>query len=100
MAVGARRKRREPWHAVTILPRGEVCAEVLALVNRRFLSTQAPKLPLKGCPFAATCECIYQHYTDRREGPRRDSDETGVRRRVTSGVERRAGRGRRREDSL
>jgi hypothetical protein len=84
---------------VSILPRGEVCIEVLALTNRRFLSTQAPKLPLKGCPFAATCKCIYRHYLDRRQGPRRSVDETGFRTAAT-GVERRAGRGRRREDAL
>ncbi len=99
MSDGGRRNRKERWHAVSVLPRGEACAQVLALVNRRFLSLQAPRLPLKDCPFSAVCNCIYRHYEDRREGPRRSAEETGIRS-VRATVERRAGRGRRREDEL
>jgi len=99
MADGQRRKRKEPWHAVSLLPRGNACEEVIALLSRRFLSTEAPRLPLKECPFAAVCNCVYQHYADRRQGPRRSSEETGFRT-ARPATERRAGRGRRRQDSV
>jgi hypothetical protein len=100
MADGAQRKRREPWHAVSVLPRGNTaCTHILALLNRRFLSGEAPRLPLKECPLASVCGCIYRHYADRREGPRRSGEETGFRSARPS-VERRAGRGRRRGDAL
>lgn len=38
--------------------------------GRRFLSRQAPTLPLKACD-QARCKCRYAHHEDRRRGPRR-----------------------------
>ncbi len=43
------------------------------LQGQRFLSREAPPLPLKNCP-NGNCECLYQHYDDRRATPRRARD--------------------------
>jgi len=97
MADAARKRSKQPWHAVSVLPGGNACPHVLRLIERRFLCVQAPRLPLRECPFVATCTCTYRHHLDRRQGPRRSADETG-RRTPPKGPERRAGRGRRQGD--
>lgn len=85
------------WHAVSIVARGAACEQAMALRDRRFLSKEAPRLPLPGCPFGDRCKCRYRHHADRRVGPRRSVDATGVRSTRTT-TERRAGRGRRASD--
>jgi hypothetical protein len=97
MSIRSGRPRKQLWHAVSILPRGAACEQAVALRERRFLSAEAPRLPLSDCPSAAECACIYRHHKDRRTGPRRSVDETGLRNARSSG-ERRAGRGRRGSD--
>ncbi len=99
MAPRVRRKRTQPWHAVGIQPRGNVCPQALALLERRFLCEEAPKLPLEGCPLVDECGCVYRHYADRRQGPRRSVEQTGYRG-PSRDTERRAGRGRRKSDAL
>jgi len=42
------------------------------LETRRFLSSEAPLLPLAGCT-VESCQCRYVHYEDRRERDRRNS---------------------------
>jgi hypothetical protein len=54
-----------PWHAVCIQPVGKRCAAATALVGQRFLSRDAPRLPLADCDQPA-CQCHYRHYDDRR----------------------------------
>jgi hypothetical protein len=54
-----------PWHAVTIQPGPKRCAAVEALLGQRFLSRDAPSLPLKDCT-ESQCTCRYRHYEDRR----------------------------------
>ena len=88
----------EPWSAVRLVTHGEACARAAALTTRRFLAREAPALPLKGCTRAAQCNCMYNHYADRRTGPRRDEDLTG-RRSVKGPSERRGIRDRRRGPS-
>ena len=39
----------------------------------RYLSSEAPLLPLDQCDRPDQCECRYRHYEDRRDGPRRGS---------------------------
>lgn len=73
------RIRIEPWSAVRLVTHGTPCSRATALTSRRFLAREAPALPLKGCTRAAECGCIYNHYADRRGGPRRDEDVTGQR---------------------
>ncbi len=67
------KKAINPYHAVTIVPGHRTCAAARALQDRRFLSRQAPALPLKECD-SAECTCRYEHYDDRRNGPRRARD--------------------------
>jgi hypothetical protein len=98
MPASSSRSNKQPWHAVSIVARGAACEQAVALRDRRFLSgEEPPPLPLPDCPFRHRCSCIYRHHSDRRAGPRRSVDETGIRSMRTTD-ERRAGRGRRSGD--
>ena len=72
----ASKKPASPFHAVTIVPGLRACAAALDLQGHRFLSRDAPALPLKKCE-SGSCTCRYEHYDDRRHGPRR-AREMGV----------------------
>ena len=85
------------WHAVHIVAGPRACPAVVAVGKRRFLSKEAPRLPLIDCTSAATCKCAYRHHKDRRSTPRRWSDQGGGNRPPPQG-ERRGPRGRRQED--
>jgi hypothetical protein len=67
------RKPVSSYHAVAIVPGRNACAEACALRDRRFLSREAPVLPLKGCN-VSPCDCRYEHHDDRRKGVRRARD--------------------------
>jgi hypothetical protein len=67
------KKPPQTFHSVSIQAGSRACAQARALEGKRFLSKQAPVLPLKECA-CATCECRYQHHEDRRKGPRRARD--------------------------
>ena len=60
-----------PWHAVGISTGVSCCKAAVFLRQTRFLSRQAPPLPLQGCTQGKSCQCKYKHYSDRRSGPRR-----------------------------
>jgi len=87
-----------PWHAVSIVPGSQPCAAAAGLARKRFLSRNAPALPLKTCD-QAQCACRYDHHDDRRKGPRRAS-EMGVSVDGYDGLDKRGGpkRGRRKTD--
>ena len=86
------------FHAVAIAPGKVACEQVRALKGARLLSLEAPRLPLVGCSCATECSCRFQHYNDRRGGPRR-ADERGVPKSAwTSSDRRRGSRGRRDTD--
>ena len=70
----APKKRTMTWHAVSVAPGYHCCAEAKALEGQRFLSRDAPPLPLKDCNRGAECSCRYEHHEDRRKGPRRARD--------------------------
>ena len=70
------KKPVNPWHAVAIAPGPRACAAAGKLRDVRFLSREAPPLPLKACD-SAQCTCRYEHFDDRRKGPRR-AHELGV----------------------
>jgi hypothetical protein len=59
------RRIGNPYHAVSIEPGARSCAAVKAVQEKRFLSSAAPTLPLKGCT-SSTCQCRYVHHNDRR----------------------------------
>src|ERR1035438_4997333 len=78
-AVSAKQKKapatpRIPWHAVSIVNSSACCATAMGLLGTRFLSKQAPQLPLKGCLMGSDCCCSYQHHQDRRVLSRRAPD--------------------------
>jgi len=61
-----------PYHAVSVRPGLICCRAVEELAGQRFLSAEAPELPLVGCD-TESCECVYIHHADRRSGQdRRD----------------------------
>ncbi len=62
------------WHAVTVVLRETSCAAAALCRNSKFLSGQAPKLPLPACPHPEACQCTYRHFEDRRCGPRRNAE--------------------------
>lgn len=82
-----------PYHSVAIVPGPGACKAVRELLGRRFLSREAPRLPLPDCPLTA-CHCAYKHYDDRRQKRRRKVDRTELPQ-SWAGLERRHTRGRR-----
>lgn len=84
------------YHAVSIVPGLESCAASHRFTRMRFLSRQAPKLPLPTCD-AARCTCRFKHHKDRRAGPRRRSEQ-GMMQGQWQGAEKRRTGGRRADD--
>jgi hypothetical protein len=77
MVLGRRRsvnKRRRAqvatkdgeYQCVTIRPCLEGCVAVTEQQGNRYLSNEAPELPLPGCD-TGECSCRYQYHMDRRE---------------------------------
>jgi len=88
-------EKRNAFHAVSIKHGATACSPVLELQSRRFLSAEAPHIPLHECDIAQ-CQCKYRHHKDRRhrDGARRSFSQGHF-----AGQERRILRGRRAEDS-
>lgn len=100
MTVGGATMINKPanrWNAVSIVSATTSCAAVQALKGRRYLGADAPRLPLAGCTSAEACRCVYRKHPDRRAGPRREIDSSGLRR-VSPNPERRKSSGRRSTD--
>jgi hypothetical protein len=91
-------RRSTPWHAVSVVAAPSSCEAARALPPTRYLSREAPRLPLADCTSPAYCSCSYKHHLDRRGQPRRKDDLSGLRRGMHSGTERRTVRGRREDD--
>jgi hypothetical protein len=86
------------WHAVCIKPKGIACEAVQAYRAARFLSHEAPRLPLPDCTVSDTCACVYKHHADRRAQPRRQAEREGLQRSAKVDKERRLSRDRRKSD--
>jgi hypothetical protein len=86
----------DPHHAVSIIPGEHACGSAYRFTGHRFLSRQAPKLPLPTCD-AFHCTCRFKHHKDRRAGPRRRHD-IGLMSGHYPGNERRRAGGRRATD--
>jgi hypothetical protein len=56
----------KPFTAVTLAPGPGACEAVLSFEGARFLSGDAPLLPLADCG-SSSCTCKYMHYEDRRD---------------------------------
>lgn len=66
-------KPASPFHAVSVIPGEGACGAAYRLTGHRFLSKEAPTLPLPTCD-AFHCTCRFAHHADRRAGPRRRID--------------------------
>jgi hypothetical protein len=86
------------WNAVSVVAASFGCEAARALKGRRFLGAEAPRLPMAECTSPGTCRCIYKKFPDRRAGPRRVEEKTGLRRVASADQERRRRRGRRSTD--
>lgn len=63
------------FHGVAVRPRDEnCCTAVERLGGQRFLSEEAPLLPLADCSNPQGCRCVYEHFDERRDNLRRESD--------------------------
>lgn len=62
----AARIRRNPYQSVSVIPGQSACEEVRKLADRRFLSNEAPLIPLAECG-GEKCSCKYVHHEDRRD---------------------------------
>lgn len=58
---------KSAFHAVSLKYSSSACDAAKAMTGRRFLSSEAPKLPLPGCD-APECRCGFAHHSDRRSG--------------------------------
>lgn len=82
------------FHGVAVRPRSEACCQaVKSLGTQRFLSEDAPLLPLADCSNPQGCRCVYEHFDERRDNLRRETD-IGMPERLYP-EEKRAGHGRR-----
>jgi hypothetical protein len=64
----------EKWHAVSVVGGTRACAASLRLKGLRFLSAEAPRIPLGDCTMPGGCNCVYRHFADRRARERRVAD--------------------------
>jgi hypothetical protein len=98
MSVKPQKSASKQWHAVTIAAKSSSCEAARAARNTRYLSAQAPRLPLPECSKPDACPCAYRHYADRRSEVRRADDEGGLSRNTSATPERRTQHDRRRSD--
>ena len=62
------------YQAVSIRFNARACEAVKRTDRERFLALEAPNLPVDDCSNRTKCKCRYQHFSDRRDGLRRDKD--------------------------
>lgn len=62
------------YHSVSVRQSAAACKVAKTIRDQRFLSAEAPLLPLQGCNTPNSCRCRYEHFSDRRDSPRRDRD--------------------------
>ncbi len=55
------------YHGIAVMCEDDACAAAKALGKKRFLSHEAPPIPLPNCD-SANCHCRYEHFEDRRSG--------------------------------
>ena len=64
--------KKTAYHAVSIKLGTHACAAAQDMTGQRFLSSEAPQLPLPDCD-VTDCSCHFAHYDDRRSGKDRRS---------------------------
>ncbi|MCB1907115.1 MAG: hypothetical protein KDH15_07080 [Rhodocyclaceae bacterium] len=92
------RTSRFPYRCVSVVGGPNACSTVDLVRGRRYLPSDAPPLPLPGCP-ASDCGCTYRHHSDRRSRVRRNDWDPRRHQWLHQDADRRdAGRGRRCDD--
>lgn len=71
-------RERNRFHCVEIRGGGQACDLAKQRARIRYLSAEAPRLPLEGCT-AASCACCFVHHDDRRVEERRHAGGTSTR---------------------
>jgi hypothetical protein len=94
---GSDRRHPSPWYAVSVVPGDTCCKAVRMHQSTRWLSAEAPRLPLPGCD-SMHCDCRYRHFSDRRTDVQRKQDRDGWNRYYKGDERRSRGRGRRESD--
>lgn len=94
----ANKARVSTFHAVEIRTMNDACQAAQDTHGERYLSAEAPQLPLGQCDRIDRCQCRYQHYEDRRGNPRRGAESGGPSQGNGEQVGRRKLKGRRAED--
>ena len=61
-----RTKPHHHFHSVSIVNDGSCCEQAETLSGKRFLSKDAPEIPMEECTMTQ-CQCRYQHHEDRRQ---------------------------------
>ena len=59
------------YHCVELRIPYDACDAAMHLHGKRYLSAEAPVLPLPGCD-QRVCQCRFKHHDDRRRDERRD----------------------------
>jgi len=85
------------YQCVEVIAAANGCDAARSFKNIRLLSVDAPRLPLTTCDRPSDCKCIYRHFSDRRQGSRRDSEHATIPA-AHKGTERRRRLGRRDSD--
>jgi hypothetical protein len=91
--------RSASYRAVEIRCSEDACEAAKAERGKRYLSKDAPMLPLSGCDKRDRCACRYRHHEDRRgKEDRRGTSAPAIGKRAET--ERRSKASRRAEDNL
>jgi peptidoglycan/LPS O-acetylase OafA/YrhL len=90
------KKSKPRYRGAEVIATAGACDAARSLKNVRLLSGDVPVLPLKTCDRPAACRCMYRHFDDRRQGPRREFERALVP--FDRGAERRKRLGRRDSD--
>jgi len=92
------RKSVSPFHAVEIRCTNNACQAAQDTQGERYLSAEAPALPLGQCDRPDQCQCRYQHHEDRRGNSRRGGGNGLTAQQDADRVEQRKLKGRRADD--
>jgi hypothetical protein len=65
------RQPSRPFQAISIYRGVDACQLARKYSDHRFLTKNAPKLPLPGCTMSKDCACRYVKHSDRRGESRR-----------------------------
>ncbi len=62
------------FHGIEVIPCDAACDAARKVAGHRYLSDEAPRLPMEACNNPQGCQCVYRHFRDRRTDVRRESD--------------------------